>query len=105
MIRRPPRSTLFPYTTLFRSVCGERGRDVAPRPALQRLGQGDGVLHGELRPRSDGEVRGVGRIAQEHDVLVVPALVPHRAEVAPQGAVLEQSVALQLLSEQRLAER
>src|SRR5256885_11155426 len=34
MIRRPPRSTLFPYTTLFRSCCttspsrspGERGR-------------------------------------------------------------------------------
>src|SRR5438034_2241695 len=28
MIRRPPRSTLFPYTTLFRSrrACAERGR-------------------------------------------------------------------------------
>src|SRR2546430_7898553 len=26
MIRRPPRSTLFPYTTLFRSVTAERGR-------------------------------------------------------------------------------
>src|SRR3712207_8583760 len=25
MIRRPPRSTLFPYTTLFRSGEGERG--------------------------------------------------------------------------------
>src|SRR5260221_7770339 len=25
MIRRPPRSTLFPYTTLFRSRRGERG--------------------------------------------------------------------------------
>src|SRR5258705_9606021 len=25
MIRRPPRSTLFPYTTLFRSVCGIEG--------------------------------------------------------------------------------
>src|SRR2546421_3345728 len=25
MIRRPPRSTLFPYTTLFRSVLQERG--------------------------------------------------------------------------------
>src|SRR5690242_21333823 len=25
MIRRPPRSTLFPYTTLFRSLSGERG--------------------------------------------------------------------------------
>src|SRR2546422_10494127 len=24
MIRRPPRSTLFPYTTLFRSLCWER---------------------------------------------------------------------------------
>src|SRR5260370_23775944 len=24
MIRRPPRSTLFPYTTLFRSSCGPR---------------------------------------------------------------------------------
>src|SRR2546429_9788324 len=26
MIRRPPRSTLFPYTTLFRSVCQSFGR-------------------------------------------------------------------------------
>src|SRR2546425_8160482 len=25
MIRRPPRSTLFPYTTLFRSLTGEDG--------------------------------------------------------------------------------
>src|SRR2546422_5376763 len=25
MIRRPPRSTLFPYTTLFRSGCGDAG--------------------------------------------------------------------------------
>src|SRR5260370_8007437 len=27
MIRRPPRSTLFPYTTLFRSACGGRVPD------------------------------------------------------------------------------
>src|SRR2546422_11286194 len=26
MIRRPPRSTLFPYTTLFRSLIGQIGR-------------------------------------------------------------------------------
>src|SRR2546429_7139090 len=26
MIRRPPRSTLFPYTTLFRSLCGTSKR-------------------------------------------------------------------------------
>src|SRR5437588_6678704 len=33
MIRRPPRSTLFPYTTLFRSrlpATGARGQDAAP---------------------------------------------------------------------------
>src|SRR5256885_13289465 len=29
MIRRPPRSTLFPYTTLFRSLVARGGDDVA----------------------------------------------------------------------------
>src|SRR2546428_4234772 len=35
MIRRPPRSTLFPYTTLFRSRAarGRRGGDALDRPA------------------------------------------------------------------------
>src|SRR2546428_4980894 len=28
MIRRPPRSTLFPYTTLFRSVCEGSGKGI-----------------------------------------------------------------------------
>src|SRR2546422_7859922 len=31
MIRRPPRSTLFPYTTLFRSLVAEYNVDVAGR--------------------------------------------------------------------------
>src|SRR3989442_5324261 len=30
MIRRPPRSTLFPYTTLFRSQTGNTNYNVAP---------------------------------------------------------------------------
>src|SRR5256885_6202536 len=35
MIRRPPRSTLFPYTTLFRSrCCAARGGDPASGAAL-----------------------------------------------------------------------
>src|SRR5712672_1029143 len=46
MIRRPPRSTLFPYTTLFRSrgdpdASGplQEARELAgPRPKLQRAG-------------------------------------------------------------------
>src|SRR3712207_8210034 len=32
MIRRPPRSTLFPYPTLFRSVVLEVVRDAEPHP-------------------------------------------------------------------------
>src|SRR5438477_5827205 len=36
MIRRPPRSTLFPYTTLFRSTCFIRGQEKAPAPAAAR---------------------------------------------------------------------
>src|SRR2546426_3321764 len=48
MIRRPPRSTLFPYTTLFRSLCYRqrqmRAGDEPSRPrveddARRRLGQ------------------------------------------------------------------
>src|SRR2546430_5857526 len=35
MIRRPPRSTLFPYTTLFRSLGGKRARNTR-QPAVDR---------------------------------------------------------------------
>src|SRR2546430_14915267 len=43
MIRRPPRSTLFPYTTLFRSEGGaDPGRDDAP---LCLAGIGKRVAH------------------------------------------------------------
>src|SRR3712207_7905892 len=37
MIRRPPRSTLFPYTTLFRSAGHGPRRDAADRGAAPRL--------------------------------------------------------------------
>src|SRR3712207_8205198 len=37
MIRRPPRSTLFPYTTLFRS------READRRPLVQRVEHAEGV--------------------------------------------------------------
>src|SRR3712207_7938220 len=48
MIRRPPRSTLFPYTTLFRSRAGQ------PAAAMreQRQGEGDGEADGH---RDEGQ--------------------------------------------------
>src|SRR5256886_14669458 len=36
MIRRPPRSTLFPYTTLFRSATGQEFR-VGPKVYLEHV--------------------------------------------------------------------
>src|SRR5256885_6849056 len=39
MIRRPPRSTLFPYTTLFRSVEGLRIRWKEAREKFPKLAQ------------------------------------------------------------------
>src|SRR2546425_9780548 len=40
MIRRPPRSTLFPYTTLFRSRRYDRARYLAVVAALRRAAPG-----------------------------------------------------------------
>src|SRR3712207_7819537 len=58
MIRRPPRSTLFPYTTLFRSALA------------QRLRRGDVVaVAGELGAGKTTFVRGVTRVdfrSEEH---------------------------------------
>src|SRR5258708_35614546 len=59
MIRRPPRSTLFPYTTLFRSeVRDEHTVDgVAELIVLARVAHLDQELHPSLR--------GVGRAARD----------------------------------------
>src|SRR3712207_9276761 len=82
MIRRPPRSTLFPYTTLFRSL---------PQPPVVRAVGGDRVLalvvgevvhvasgrhvgpqRGEGVPRPSGAGPGVGRVRplREHEQVV-----------------------------------
>src|SRR5256885_11212168 len=63
MIRRPPRSTLFPYTTLFRSRRGPSEPAMArPGPAgagsLRRGEPARARLHTGLLPRSSSLVRG-----------------------------------------------
>src|SRR3989442_13214040 len=61
MIRRPPRSTLFPYTTLFRSVLAVEAAD--PRRAAARraglpLGGGSEDLV-QVEHRADLRVAGI----------------------------------------------
>src|SRR2546427_1211536 len=58
MIRRPPRSTLFPYTTLFRSR-QQLGRARSPRGAAFRRAR-----HGSDRPRGAARRPGAGAAVQ-----------------------------------------
>src|SRR5256885_4031102 len=51
MIRRPPRSTLFPYTTLFRSVFDNNGAGVGGRGEIGSLN--DGGWHHLVHVRSE----------------------------------------------------
>src|SRR3712207_9491420 len=73
MIRRPPRSTLFPYTTLFRSVA-ERDAAVLGVEELER------VLHAQL-----AQLLGDRGGAQVQVPLVARALVEVDAAHGAQG--------------------
>src|SRR5256885_12331868 len=44
MIRRPPRSTLFPYTTLFRSVFTLQGAEHPYRLLVEKIDEGAATL-------------------------------------------------------------
>src|SRR5690242_21213662 len=70
MIRRPPRSTLFPYTTLFRSRRRHRGAEwLYPAPSrqsrrrLRLLYEGAVLLRADrrCRPRPEGDQAGARR--------------------------------------------
>src|SRR2546426_7500122 len=64
MIRRPPRSTLFPYTTLFRSA--DRGDQPLHRlvPRVRDPGRGRDRQHGPRPARAGGGRAGVR--SEEH---------------------------------------
>src|SRR2546426_1731008 len=88
MIRRPPRSTLFPYTTLFRSGQGHHGLlPVGPAPGeaahaleLALVGRRADGGHLDVEHRLDGgadlDLVGVGTHAEGHGVPLL--LLPHR---------------------------
>src|SRR5258707_10849677 len=57
MIRRPPRSTLFPYTTLFRSLLPRRDVLYVPLRVEDASGVGADVARGLFQPL-DGSVAG-----------------------------------------------
>src|SRR5471030_2365614 len=108
MIRRPPRSTLFPYTTLFRSLVQyvvdqpeqERGIGFRPdRHPLGRGGAGDGQMRLDLypfgaahprvglAPDADNPARGLDVVAAVDDVVHVGRVRRNDEGAVPQLAV------------------
>src|SRR3712207_8750617 len=71
MIRRPPRSTPFPYTTLFRSSAGRRPRGHAAVEALGRRVRHDG------RPALALPARRLDREALAEQLVEAVAAVAH----------------------------
>src|SRR2546421_5773306 len=70
MLRRPPRSTLFPYPPLFRSLDRRTRRRLAPPPA--------GPRHHPIRAEAAGRLRtGVSRVSA---TLKLPHNQPHMQE-------------------------
>src|SRR3712207_8349265 len=67
MIRRPPRSTLFPYTTLFRSLARPRD-DVLGRRHLGQSHRAAGVqlLSGDADLGPEAELAAVDERSEEH---------------------------------------
>src|SRR5258706_9144928 len=79
MIRRPPRSTLFPYTTLFRSRLGQRCLVGVVAVA------GDAVVVGVARVDGDPAVGadGAGRERRRGRRAVADSSEHHTAELPP----------------------
>src|SRR3712207_8361733 len=68
MIRRPPRSTLFPYTTLFRSI--EAGADVILVTAV-----------GTVPGFTEGDLRAIVEEVHAHDALIMSRSEEHTSEL------------------------
>src|SRR3712207_7639208 len=79
MIRRPPRSTLFPYTTLFRSVHQDPERLVLPRHERDGVSSERRVIH--LRLRRDRVGLGAERVRDDVGVGVFSRSEEHTSEL------------------------
>src|SRR5256885_7314162 len=85
MIRRPPRSTLFPYTTLFRSVLVRRGRP--PRTRIARR------LPGHCQGRPD---RKSTRLNSSHLVISYAVFCLKKKNTQPLHTVVTHCLAVSL---------
>src|SRR2546426_12825397 len=103
MIRRPPRSTLFPYTTLFRSripvVCVHHDVESAllqRRAAVERSEWRSAYLRYQARRAEEVERRWCGRVTlnvavSEQDRALLKRIAPAaRIAIVPNGVDIEE---------------
>src|SRR3712207_7930419 len=102
MIRRPPRSTLFPYTTLFRSSGETTIRYAADRIVLQKTSAGlDTAARAEA-----GTVAGVERtLAVYTDARFPGAVIELRSEEHTSELQSRQYLVCRLLLEKKTTRR
>src|SRR5258708_24377977 len=81
MIRRPPRSTLFPYTTLFRSQPRRANASVTARSSPRRIGAPRRVTMAPPSTRSEEHTSEL----QSPDHLVCRLLLEKTNSSAPHG--------------------
>src|SRR6266567_4827293 len=75
-IRRPPRSTLFPYTTLFRSrLVGPRARGRFARPARRRRSDRPGARSEEHTSELQSQSNLVCRLLLEKKKIILLYLI------------------------------
>src|SRR3712207_6916330 len=99
MIRRPPRSTLFPYTTLFRSP-----NTTAPAAPTSCPGPGPGK--GPSREPADRRQRDRGRLPHGQPVRAVPVGVAcRRSEEHTSELQSRQYLVCRLLLEKKKKKR
>src|SRR3989441_626845 len=92
MIRRPPRSTLFPYTTLFRSPDGDLA-PLHPDQHFRRAADQRDVVEREVKEIRSG-IEGAEIAVQEQRVDGAADLLAtrqHRLERVARGHVLEHA--------------
>src|SRR3712207_7462941 len=71
MIRRPPRSTLFPYTTLFRSIAGGFGNEGSTASSDVDYGE-----HTEISAEDTAEL-----LRNARSVVITPRSEEHTSEL------------------------